>query len=53
MFSLYDLYDLCKLYELYAQLRGYDDEANLEGKCLHGAATHEIETTAALEQVKR
>lgn len=51
LYSLHALYELHYLHALYAQLRGYDDEANLQGRCLHNAATHEIDTTSALEQV--
>ena len=36
----------------FAQLRGYDHEANMQGRCLLGAASHEIEAAVALEQVR-
>lgn len=35
----------------HAQLRGYDHEANMQGRCLLQAASHEIAAAAALEQV--
>lgn len=32
-------------------MRGYDDEANAQGRCLLEAASHELSATVALEKV--